>query len=157
MKERFAAVAKSLDGLDLMALGRKMVENEVALDELSKAKALLEAEKEVVRLRLAEVMKDQKVPRFSVEFSETLTKRINIKEVLNVSAPAEDGTAQRVIEILKDHGQGGLVKETVAPATFKKFVESLRKKGEDGMPDPLLVTLMQGGVKVTAKDQAGFY
>ena len=155
MKERFAAAAKQLDGMDLMALGRRMVQNEIELEKIKGEKAILEAEKEVIRLRLAEVMAEQKVPRFAVEYSAELTRRINVKEVLSVTTPA--GIAQKVQEILKDNGQGGLIKETVEASTFKKFVEGLRKKGEDGMPDPLLVQLVNAGVKISAKDQAGFY
>lgn len=150
MKQRFASFAEAHEGKGILELGARFVSLAAELEEISTAKALLESEKEYLRCRLAEKMGEENVPRFSVG-----DKRINVREELFVSAPGE--IAVRVLDVLKDTGNGSLVKETVAPATLKKFIENLRDKSKDGMPDPVLSQLLGVGVTLRVVDMARFY
>jgi hypothetical protein len=156
MTERFAKIAAEFDGFNAIALGQAYAAARAKKDEIQALKNIVEAEINFLEYKLAEQMKDEGLPRFSLKVGEE-EKRINYGEVVEVSAKQEGGIADRVIEILDNTGNGGLVKRTVAPATLKKFVTDLRKKGADGMPDPVLMQMIEAGMTVTAHDRAKFY
>ena len=161
--ERFAVIAKKYDGLRATELGKAFVLATAAKEEAAAVKTLAEAEVEFLRVKLAESMEKEGLPKFTVHLDspddpDGIDKRIRVQEEINVSATQDSGAAERVISILKDTGNVGLIKETVAPATLKKFVGDLRKKNtEDGMPDPVLMKLIDAGMTVTARDMARFY
>lgn len=155
MSSRYAEIAANYDGADAVTLGKAMIAARASLDEISAEKARMEAVIEFLRFRLPEVMADAGLTKMTVTFGET-EKRIRIQEEVFISATQESGAASRVVDLLKNSGNGGLVKETVAPATLKKFVCDLRKN-QGGMPDPLLMEMIEAGMTVTAKDMARFY
>lgn len=153
--ERFAKIAARFDGMDAVELGKAMVTARAKLDEISAEKAEAEAVVEFLRFRLPEAMADSGLTKMTVSVGED-ERRIRIQEEVFVSATQESGAAGRVVDLLKNSGNGGLVKETVAPATLKKFVCDLRKN-QQGLPDPLLMEMIEAGMTVTAKDMARFY
>ena len=153
--ERFAKIAAKYDGKGAVELGNAMVDTRFCLDAISAEKATLEAELEYLRMKLPEAMADAGLSKMTVNLTGE-EKRIRIQEEVFVSATQESGAAGRIVELLKDSGNGGLVKETVAPSTLKKFVCDLRKN-QTGMPDPLLSEMIEAGMTVTARDMARFY
>jgi hypothetical protein len=162
MNERYTRIAERFDGQNALALGRAYCAARVILDEISAEKAEAEAVKDFLELKLAEVMDNEGMPKFTVKIDDPsdpdgIVRRIHIKEEIQVSATQESGAAARVLDILKDTGNGGLIKETVAPATLKKFIGDLRKKDNGGMPDPVLMQMIEAGVSVTARNKACFY
>jgi hypothetical protein len=150
IRERFAGFAELYSSEGMLGLGEAFVKVASELEAASAAKAMLESEKEFLRVRLAEKMSEENVPRFSIG-----DKRIRSSEELFVSAAGE--VAPAMIHVLQDSGNGALVKETVAPGTLKKFISDLRGKSEGGMPDPVLVSLMEAGVSIKVVDMARFY
>lgn len=150
MKQRFAGFAEAHEGKGLTDLGARFVALDAELTEITAAKAMLESEKEFLRVRLAEKMAEENVPRFSIG-----EKRIRHAEELFISSAGD--AANRVVDVLKDSGNGGMVKETVAPGTLKVFVANLRTKSADGMPDPVLADLLQAGMTMRVVDMARFY
>jgi len=160
--ERYAKIAAQYDGFKALDLGRAMIQVRAQKDRIDAAKALIEAEYDYLTAKLPEVMTNEGLTKFSIvvpdsEDPDGIEKRIRFQEEINVSATQESGAAARIIDILKDSGNAGLVKETVAPATLKKFVGDLRKKGETGMPDPVLMQMLDAGMTLTARDRARFY
>ncbi len=156
MTERYAKIAAEHEGKKALDLGRAYADARARKDELQELKNIIEAEINFLEMKLAEQMKDEDLPRFTIMVGE-VEKRINYGEVIEVSAKQEGGIADRVIEVLDNTGNGGLVKRTVAPATLKKFVGDLRKASTEGMPDPVLMKLIDAGMTVTARDRAKFY
>jgi len=162
MTERYAKIAAIYEGRTAVELGKAMILVRAAKDRLEAEKAIIEAEYDFLTSKLPEVMTNEGLTKFSIHTEDPsdpdgIVKRIRFQEEISVSATQESGAAERVLDVLKNTGNGGLVKETVAPATLKKFVGDLRKKGETGMPDPVLMQLIEAGMTVTAKDKARFY
>lgn len=156
MNERYTKIAAKYDGAKALDLGQAMVRVRAEKDRLEAEKALIEAEYDFITAKLPDLMSNEGLTKFSIEV-EGAEKRIRYQEEINVSATQESGAAPRIIEILKDSGNAGLVKETVAPATLKKFVGDLRKKGDAGMPDPILMQMLDAGMTLVARDRARFY
>lgn len=162
MTERYAKIAAAYEGCDALTLGKAMIRARIAKDQIEAQKAVIEAEYDFLTAKLPEVMTNEGLSKFSIRVDDPtdpdgIEKRIRFQEEINVSATQESGAASRIIDILKDSGNAGLVKETVAPATLKKFVGDLRKKGESGMPDPVLMQMLDAGMTLTARDRARFY
>lgn len=156
--ERYAKIAQKYDGKDAVELAKAFIGATLEKERIAAEKAVIEAEVEFLRTRLPAAMTDMALTKMTVLDEATgLEKRIRFQEEITVSASQESGAAEKVVEILKDNGQGGMVKETVAPQTLKSLVSKLRKNSEGGMPDPLLMKLIEGGMTVTAKDMARFY
>lgn len=156
MKERYAKIAATFDGLNVVQLGKAMVAAEKVLERIRGEKAEAEAVYEYLRTKLPGRMEEEGVTKLTVS-EDDKERRIRVQEEIFVSATQESGAAERVIEVLKTSGNGGLVKETVAPATLKAFVGRIRKV-EAGEPiNPTFKELLDAGMTVRAVDMARFY
>ncbi len=158
VNERWAKIAQKYEGHSAISLAKSFIWAKNKKELVDAEKANIEAEIEFLRLKLPEAMGAADIMKLTVLDEATgEEKRIRIQEEIFISATQESGAATRVVDILKDTGNGGMVKETVAPQTLKSFVTKLRKNSEGGMPDPVLMQLIEAGMTVTAKDMARFY
>jgi hypothetical protein len=158
VRDRIAKIAARFDGLNAVQMGRAMVAARNTLDGIKAEAAEAEATFEFLRCRLPEVAAGEGVTKLTVSDGEE-ERRIRFQEEIYVSATQESGAAERVVAVLKNSGNGGMVKETVAPGTLKAFVGRLRKasEGEDAVIDPVFKELLDAGMTVKAIEMARFY
>lgn len=150
MSERFAALAAKYKDHNAVALANGLDSTDKALEAASAVKTSLECEKEFLRIRLAEKLTEEGLKNITLESG----ARYRIQDEMFVSATAE--AKPRVIELLKESGNGAVVKEDFNAMTFKSLVKGLAPD-ESGMPNPLLAELLEAGVKLRVTPMARRY
>ena len=150
MKEAYATFAQCYGKANHVELAQALDEVDNHLGAVSDEKSRLEAEKEFLRVKLAEKLVEDGLKNITLANG----KRFRIQEEMFVSATAE--CKPEVIEVLKSTGNGSIVREDFNAMTFKSLIKSL-EPDEDGMPHPLLQELVQAGVKIKVIDMARRY
>lgn len=150
MSERFRALAAEMAGKNAVDLANALSLTDLQLDDVSKLKAELESKKEFLRIRLAEVLQEEGLKNITLADG----TRYRYQDEIFVSAKAE--AKPTVIQVLKDSGNGGIIREDFNAATFKALVKEL-KPDEDGMPNPVMGDLLAAGMTLRVVSMARRY
>ena len=108
------------------------------LDEITEKKAALQNRYDFLRrVVLPKLMEDKDIT--SAKFS-SIGRGIRIQDEFFVSTNEENREALH--QGLVDHGESGLIRETVAPSTLKAFVSRAMKEGREYPADHIKVSIV---------------
>jgi len=126
------------DNLELDQAVEVFAELNKELDEITEKKAALQNRYDFLRrVIIPKLMEDKDIT--SAKFS-SIGRGIRIQDEFFVSS--NEDSREALHQWLVDHGESGLIKETVAPSTLKAFVSRAMKEGREYPADFIKVSIV---------------